>query len=866
MLVRAAQLLSSASGFEEVLRQTIEACLPALADFGFFDAVDPDGEVRRTVAAHQAPDIEAMLAPTRWVRQTHPELNLCALSTGEPALHERTDDDWYRRIAASDDHLRLLRELGFRSMVTVPMRWRGEVLGALTLFMGRSGRRHGGADLQFAGVLADLAAPLVANAKLLRQQERIGQALQVSEERLRMAVDAGRVGIWDWDIANDRIGWSDLVYELHGVPRDFDLRGVDSWRRLVHPGDQPAVDAALGAALAGTAPLEMEFRLPLPDGRTRWIASRGRLVRDASGKPLRMVGATLDITERMGLLGAERQARSEAETARRRLELIAHAGEVLARSLDPQETLEAVARTLVPEVADWCRIDLLDEQGQLQRKLAYHSDPQRSAAALEMARGLRSSPHRVGSMGWVVATGRSWHGELTSSEAQSDPATAEYARTFGMRCHFMLPLLARGRIIGAMGVLQAESGRTLRAEDRELVQELARLAALALDNARLFAEAGEARLQAEAANRAKDEFLAMLGHELRNPLAPITTALELMRRKAPDAALPERRIVERQVAHLSRLIDDLLDISRIARGKVELRRDRLDLREVVSHALEMTRPHFAGHRHPVDVQLPGQPAWVDGDAVRLAQAVGNLLVNAAKFTPPDGRVSVRLGPEAGGYALEVSDTGCGITPDLLPRVFDLFVQGRQASDRRFGGLGLGLAIVRSLAQLHGGRVRADSAGEGLGARFSVWLPAAGSGTAPEAAEPGQQDRSVVQGARVLIVDDNTDAAETLAELLQLFGCDPRTACDAESALREAQAFGPRVALLDIGLPGTDGYELARLLREQHGPELKLVALTGYGQDSDRQLSLAAGFAAHLTKPVAPERLLEVLGDQLSRQR
>jgi len=866
VLLRAAQLLASASGFEEVLRQTIAACLPGLADFGFFDALDADGQVRRTVAAHQAPDIEALLAPTRWVEQHHPELNLCALSTGQAGLHPDTDDPWYRRVAAGEDHLALLRRLAFRSMVTVPMRWRGEVLGALTLFMGRSGRRHDQADLEFASALADLAAPLVANARLLKQHERTERALRVSEERLRMAVDAGQVGIWDWDIAANHIEWSDRVFELHGLSRDEDPDGLDGWRRLVDPEDRPSVEAALADSLATGAPYAVEFRSRMPDGSVRWLAARGHVLRDAEGRPQRMVGALTDITERVDLLAAERLARGEAEAARRRLELLARAGEVLARSLDPQETLDAVARTLVPEVADWCRIDLLDEHGQLQRRLAHHSDPKRSRAALEMVGRIRPSATRVGSMGWVVATGRSWYGDSSAPETQADPATAEFTRTFGMRSHFILPLVARGRTIGAMGVLQAESGRRLHAEDRALVQELARRAALALDNARLFGEAGEARRQAEAASQAKDEFLAMLGHELRNPLAPITTALELMRRRAPDSLVDERRILERQVRHLSRLIDDLLDISRIARGKVALKRERVDLRAVVKQALEMTRPHFEGHEHAVQVQLPAEPAWVEGDPVRLAQVLANLLVNAAKFTPADGRVRVELRADSQRHSVRVIDTGCGIPPELLPKVFDQFVQGRQASDRRFGGLGLGLAIARSLAERHGGSVHAASAGVGAGATFTVELPAASAAAQVPQPSPPPAGAGERRGARILVVDDNTDAALTLAHLLHTMGYQARTAPDARAAVREAQSFRPDLGLLDIGLPGVDGYELAGQLRSlQPGPGLRLVALTGYGQEADRQRALAAGFDEHLTKPVDADRLARVVEGQLRLQ-
>ncbi|WBY01453.1 ATP-binding protein [Ramlibacter tataouinensis] len=858
VLGRAARLLAGAADFDETLRQAIAACLPALADFGCFDTVIGDDDVRRTCAAHEDPGLQALLATTRWVRRVHPEFNLCALSTGEPALHPDTDDRWYRRAAASDQHLQLLRRLAFRSMLTVPVRWRGELMGALTLFMGRSGRRHTGEHLAFAAELAELAAPLVANARLLERQRRVEVALRHSEERLRMAVEAGEVGIWDWDIVSDRVNWSERVYQMHQMPAGSDIGGVDGFRSHVLPDDLPRVEAAIGEALAGGAPYAIEFRTPLPDGRVRWIATQSQLVRDGSGRPLRMVGASTDVTQRVELLAAERRARSEAEAARRRMELLAAAGERLARSLDPQATLEAVARTLVPDIADWCRIDLLDEHGVLQRKLAWHSDPQRSQQALELAGRLRARPDAVGSMAWVVRTGRPHHGDLDA--AQRDPAMAEFTRAFGMHSHFILPLVAHGRTIGAMGVLQAESGRKLDEDDRALVLDLGRRAALALDNARLFAEGEAARKQAEAANGAKDEFLAMLGHELRNPLAPISTALQLMARREPDAAVQERRVIGRQVDHLSRLIDDLLDISRITRGKVQLRRERVDLRAVVAHALELTRPVYAVRPQPVQVQLPQGPALVDGDFVRLSQVLCNLLVNAAKFTPPAGVVALRL-RQRGNWEIEVSDTGCGIAPELLARVFDQFVQGPQPVDRRAGGLGLGLAIVRSMVERHGGTARAHSEGEGHGAAFTVTLPPSGSAPLP-APTPAPAPAPVGEhrgSGRILVVDDNADAAQTLAELLEVIGYEARTAGEANAALQVLKEFRPQLALLDIGLPQVDGYELAGLIRQQpEGRDVRLVALTGYGQESDRARALASHFDEHLVKPVSLDLLTEVL--------
>jgi signal transduction histidine kinase/PAS domain-containing protein len=859
VLGRAVQLLACAADFDAILRQTIAACLPAVGDFGFFDAVVAPGEVRRTVAAHQAPQVEALLAPTRWVAQHHPELNLCALSTGEAALHPAIDEGWYRRIAFDDEHLALLRALAFRSMLTVPVRYRGELVGALTLFMGASGRRHSPDDLALASELALLAAPVVVNARLVQQHERVEAALRHSEERLRMAMDAGQVGIWDWDIVRNQVSWSARVYEMHELPVGADTGGYEGFRSRVHPDDWPRVQGAMQDALAGGAPYEVEFRTLLPGGGLRWISTRSQLVLGADGRPVRMVGASIDTTERTELLAAERRARDDAEAARRRLELLASASSALALSLDTEDTLRTIAQTLVPAIADWCRIDLLDDSGRQHRRISYHRDAERARQALEMAQQLQVASQIEGSMAWCIARREPYYGRFDAPPASEHAALRQFHETFGMHAYYVVPLIARGRTLGGLRVMQAESGRDLTPEDRALVMELGRRAALALDNAHAYAEAEAARRQAEAASRAKDEFLAMLGHELRNPLAPIANALELMARRDPASHLEERRIIGRQVAHLSRLIDDLRDVSRITQGKVELQRQPVDMRVIVAHALEQTQPVFERRAQAPAVALPAQPAWVSGDVVRLTQVLCNLLINAAKFTPPDGRVELRVQTLAGWVEVAVQDSGRGIAPQLLPQVFDLFVQGRQSLDRQTGGLGLGLAIVRMLVEMHGGSVSAASDGEGCGSCFTVRLPAIEDRPGVPEEPAASRATPASGGLRLLVVDDNVDAGETLAELLRVLGFEVRCAPDGESALALLENYRPHLGLLDIGLPGLDGYQLASMLRaDARTRDMRLVALTGYGTEADRARALASGFDEHLVKPAAADRLFETL--------
>ncbi len=375
-----------------------------------------------------------------------------------------------------------------------------------------------------------------------------------------------------------------------------------------------------------------------------------------------------------------------------------------------------------------------------------------------------------------------------------------------------------------------------------------------------------ARAEAETANRAKDEFLAMLGHELRNPLAPILTALHLMHLRGAGAE-KERAIIDRQVKHLARLVDDLLDVSRITSGKIELKKERVELGVVTAQAIEMASPLLEKRDINLVLSLPAVGLPIEADPARLAQVLCNLFTNAAKYSEQRGTVWVTGRQEADDIVLTVRDSGIGIAPDMLPKIFEWFVQERQALDRSQGGLGLGLAIVRSLVALHGGSVAVESQGKGQGSEFTVRLPIARAGemAAPVDAMAGLHSHAPAGvGLRVMVVDDNEDGAEALSEALEYMGYTTRVAHDGLGALRIAREFGPQVALLDIGLPAMDGYELAERLRsEPEHADIRLVAITGYGQESDRRRSREAGFDAHHVKPIDVEQLAALVRD-LSR--
>ncbi|HKA43259.1 MAG TPA: response regulator [Burkholderiales bacterium] len=368
-----------------------------------------------------------------------------------------------------------------------------------------------------------------------------------------------------------------------------------------------------------------------------------------------------------------------------------------------------------------------------------------------------------------------------------------------------------------------------------------------------LARAEAARRGAEETNRRKDEFIAMLSHELRNPLAPIRAAIQVIRRIAPpDPKLSlASDMIDRQVGQLVRLVDELLDVSRIGTGRINLKKEQVELAKVIAQGVETARPLIDLRKQTLELSLPtAPPIWLSGDPVRLGQVVANLLNNAAKYTPEGGRIEVSAAARRGEAVITVQDNGLGIEADLLPRVFDLFVQGDRSLDRREGGLGLGLTLVRNLVELHHGRVEAHSEGPGKGARFKVFLPCINAVRYVDRAETAATPATPPRGRRVLVVDDNADAAESIAMLLRLAGHEVKVITQAAEVIPCAAVFAPHVALLDIGLPGLDGYELARRLRQEpEHSQLALIALTGYGLRHDRERASEAGFDHHFVKPV-----------------
>jgi signal transduction histidine kinase/CheY-like chemotaxis protein len=449
-------------------------------------------------------------------------------------------------------------------------------------------------------------------------------------------------------------------------------------------------------------------------------------------------------------------------------------------------------------------------------------------------------------------------------QVRVEPTNGERWLT-GMHFAHVVPLAVGSRDVGAL--VLGTSGPGIDPLDERGLVEIATRAAIAFDNAQLYsslereisrAKAAEEKLQ--QANRRKDEFLAMLSHELRNPLAPIVTAAQVLEKVAPNEPRITwvREVVERQVTHLAGLVDDLLDVSRITQGKITLHREAVELGKVIEHSIEIVRPQFDAKRHALERHVPDAPIWVFGDFARLSQIVSNVLHNAVKYTADGGRIVVRVVNESGSVTISVADNGMGIEPQFLPHVFEVFTQGYRGLDRSQGGLGVGLAVVQRLVELHQGEATIYSAGPGLGTEVRITLPCI--------SEVPQSDdtRSVAlpprqEGKRILVVDDNADAAESIAVLLRLEGHEVKTVTDGMQALACIDVFAPHVAVIDIGLPGMNGYEVARHIRSGAAePTPLMIALTGYGQAEDLDRSREAGFDHHFVKPADPRAIQDAI--------
>jgi signal transduction histidine kinase/DNA-binding response OmpR family regulator len=549
-------------------------------------------------------------------------------------------------------------------------------------------------------------------------------------------------------------------------------------------------------------------------------------------------------------LAREQVARQVAENAMRRSALLAEASRLLSRSLDFDATLAILHKIVVPSLADACQLVLYDANKDIWfAPVAAQGDAGEHPSSSSQCRVEQVDPRLAQVVRKSVERG---HALAVEPESLANAPDLGYKRT--CTTAVVAPLIARDVPLGAIVCCLFGTRRTFEPSDVSLIENVAGRAATALDNAQLFQTIVDGE-------RRKDEFLAMLGHELRNPLAAITNAGELTRLLQPsDPTFEEAlEIIRQQAALMKRLVDDLLDVSRITSGRVQLQKSALDAAEVLTRVAESNALLVTSHGHKLHLSAPSEEVNFDADPYRLEQVLSNLLVNAAKYTDPDGEIWFSVNREDDDVVFRVRDNGIGIGPDLLPNVFDLFSQANRSLHRAEGGLGIGLTIVRGLTELHGGRVAANSAGVGHGAEFVVSLPASRAIQAVAPPAPPNKFEAPRQPRRILVVEDQPALSRVTVALLEKMGHEVRAAADGPEALLAVREYNPEVVLLDIGLPGMDGYEVARSVRSEMGENAPLlVAMTGYGQQEVSRHARKAEFDHHIVKPADITLLKELL--------
>ncbi len=562
--------------------------------------------------------------------------------------------------------------------------------------------------------------------------------------------------------------------------------------------------------------------------------------------------------EREALARSE-AARAAAEESIRRAHFLSEASELLSRSLNIDETVRALFLIALPSLADMAAIAVVDGHGELACTDVLDAQTSKQAAPSMKTSGQRRLTSQATQLMRASMVSRElemvapqglWEERRTGAGVDDTAMTLPKTIEQGVVC----PLFSGDRPLGVLVLFGQRSQFT--PEHTALIKEVVSRASIAMENARLYT-------LVQDADKRKNEFLAMLAHELRNPLAPIRNAVHIMHKAAvtDETVIWARDVIGRQVDHMSRMVDDLLDVSRIARGKVSVQTESVALRSLCERAVEASAPLIESRQQQLTIELPDAPVVIEGDAVRLCQVLSNLLNNASKFTPPEGRISMTAALAGSEIDIRVRDNGQGIDPAFLPFMFDLFAQGDQALDRAHGGLGIGLTLVKHLVELHGGKVRVFSEGEGRGAEVSVRLPARvaqGDIAAPQGPSRGTP-LPAAAAVRVLVVDDLVASAETMKVLLQSEGYDVKVAFDGMSALATAREFSPAVVILDIGLPGMSGFEVAQQLRQlDETREAVLIALTGYGEAESRLRSRQSGFDHHVVKPADIDFLLGII--------
>lgn len=672
--------------------------------------------------------------------------------------------------------------------------------------------------LYIAGAVVVLALAISAFAIFRLRQQKAALSLEIAERRrieaqllnnqsrLDLALDTARIGMYDWDMVTGGVTWTKHHFLMFGFEPDSVSPSYDFFRRCVHPDDIETVERKLTAAQRERIDYKADFRVVWPDGQVRHIAGQGRFLYNANGKAVRLLGVIVDMTETK------------------------EANEALARS-------ERQFATLVENSPDiFARLDL---------SLRYRY----VSPAIERQTGFPPA----------VLIGK------TNAEIGMPPALCEYWDA-------ELRETIRTKSIRRISFTYPRAGERVRFFEARVVPEtdavgdvesLLVITTDVTEREQMTRALQERERQLQDADRRKDEFLATLAHELRNPLAPIQNAVQLMKLSADrDIQRNARDIIERQLDHLVQLVNDLLDVNRINQGKLELRKKVLDISLAVQNAVETSQPLILQEMHELQLVLPDEPVHVHADLTRLTQVIANLLNNSAKYTPAGGRIFLEVKREGSDAVVTVKDNGIGIPQEMLPVIFEMFSQVDRGPEHVYGGLGIGLALVKQLVGMHGGSVEAHSGGSGQGTEIVIRLPAVElpSGTAPRQS----RDIRTMQPAkplRVLVVDDNVDNAESLTALLALLGYEIATAHDGNAALQQVERFRPDVVFLDIGLPGMSGHDVARCIRARDDiSRVFLVAVTGWGQADDLVRSQEAGFDRHIVKPVTFAGLKEIMAE------
>jgi PAS domain S-box-containing protein len=736
------------------------------------------------------------------------------------------------------------------SYLAVPVVTRdGNVLGGL--FFGHEDEGvFSDAEERIAEALAAQAAVAIDNARLYRTLREDRARFAASERRYRALVlttptpQAVSTATVEGNREEDSPSWRALTGQ------SFEEKRGRGWLNAISPSDRERVAAAWDDAIASRATFDEQYRLRLADGSYRWFASRAVPVYDGEGDVTEWVATTTDIHDA-----------KVSDNARR---FLAKATELFSSSLDYEDTLKTLTSLAVPEIADWCTVDVVDEMHPPHRRLAVaHVDPAKTEYAWELYRKFPPDPDND----QIAAVMRSGKAQLVSTVPEGmfealvkDEEQLRIVRELGLFSWMIVPLRSRGRVLGAVSFVSSDSQRRFTEVDLRQAEEFARRAAVAIDNAMLYRDAQDA-------NRAKDEFLATLSHELRTPMTSILGWARLLRMGLPaDEAVDAVEAIEKSALVQAQLIDDILDVSRIISGKLRVDPEPVDLRMIAEAAL--TTVHPAAHAKNIEIltSFPPTVPAVAGDEGRLQQVIWNLLSNAIKFTPRGGTVTLRIAVAGSLLRLTVQDTGEGISSEFLPHVFEAFRQQDSSTTRVHGGIGLGLAIVRYIVELHGGRATVESAGSGKGSTFTIDLPLLESAGQPAPQRTETASRSVtppalslpsLAGIKILAIDDQAYTRDIVAAILRRCGAEVTIASSVREGLASLADSVPEVIVCDIAMPQEDGYAFVRELRanaDAHIASLPVIALTAFGRAEDQESALASGFDDYLKKPVEPSDL------------